>query len=175
MLDNSNVEHLWPNHRHINWETGEPDEPEGYAGPGKHTHCSAFAAAIGERLNVYMLRPPEHSQILLASAQTHWFNSPEGRGAGWFAIADLRQAQSLANQGKLVVVAYESPNLKTPGHIAIVRPSAISSDALRDRGPEVTQAGAENYLRIDARTAFAYHPGAWPEGVRYFGHDVPRR
>src|SRR5215831_2839573 len=69
VLEGMNVETLWLSHQHINWETGEPDKGEDYTGPGRSTHCSAFAAAVGKRLGIYMLRPPEHGQILLASAQ----------------------------------------------------------------------------------------------------------
>src|SRR5438445_12263218 len=75
-LRRMNVESLWLAHEHVNWETGEPDKGEDYTGPGRSTHCSAFAAAVGKRLGVYMLRPPEHGQILLANAQAAWFRSP---------------------------------------------------------------------------------------------------
>ncbi|MEJ1268216.1 hypothetical protein WDV93_17135 [Pantoea ananatis] len=47
VLDRSDVEHLWLNHHHVNWETGQPDKPDDFSGPGNHTHCSAFAAAMG--------------------------------------------------------------------------------------------------------------------------------
>jgi hypothetical protein len=67
VLDGMKVESLWLAREHVNWETGEPDKGQDYAGPGRSTHCSAFAAAVGERLGVYMLRPPEHGQILLAN------------------------------------------------------------------------------------------------------------
>ncbi len=49
VLDHADVEHLWLNHHHVNWETGKPDRPDTYSGPGNHTHCSAFAAAVGAR------------------------------------------------------------------------------------------------------------------------------
>src|SRR5689334_10321305 len=65
-LDASGVDHLWLPHVHVNWETGEPDSTR----PGRpaSTHCSAFAAAFAKQLGVYILRPPEHSPVLLASA-----------------------------------------------------------------------------------------------------------
>ena len=50
VLDSMNVEKRWLAHEHINWETGEADEPATYNGPGKSSHCSAFTAAVGERL-----------------------------------------------------------------------------------------------------------------------------
>ena len=76
-LDHSGVEHRWPAGVHIAWETGVPDgKPE--SGTGKHTHCSAFVAAEAKQLGIYILRPPEHGQILLANAQYEWLES-EGR------------------------------------------------------------------------------------------------
>jgi hypothetical protein len=67
-IDALDVEHHWPAGIHVNWQTGEPDGLSEHT-PGKHTHCSAFAAAAAKRLNIYLLRPPEHGQILLANAQ----------------------------------------------------------------------------------------------------------
>jgi len=173
VLDDSDVEHLWLNHRHVNWQTGEPDEPENYAGHGNHSHCSAFAAAIGQRLNIYMLRPPEHSQILLASAQTQWFGSASGKDAGWIAVHSAEQAQTLANRGHLVVISYESPNVHKPGHIVIIRPSLISAQTLSEQGPDIIQAGDKNYLTQNAKAAFKWHAAAWPNDIKYFAHAVP--
>jgi len=47
VIDSMHVEQLWLAHEHVNWETGEPDRAADYEGPGKATHCSAFAAAVG--------------------------------------------------------------------------------------------------------------------------------
>ena len=175
LIDSMHVERLWQAHDHIDWETGERDRPIGSPGPGRETHCSAFAAAVGERLGVYMLRPPEHSQILLASAQTVWFREPDGVSQGWKPLDGSgreRRAQTLANQGSLVVIAYESPNPDAPGHIVVVRPAAKSVAALKAEGPEVAEAGVTNFSDTVAATAFGRHPGAWPDGVRYYWHTV---
>ena len=83
VLDGMDVESLWLAHEHVNWETGAPDKGPDYDGPGRSTHCSAFAAALAKKLGVYMLRPPDHGQILLANAQTEWFRTEKGRQAGW--------------------------------------------------------------------------------------------
>jgi len=175
VLDSMNVENRWLAHQHINWKTGEPDRPETYTGSGRSSHCSAFAAAVGERLNVYMLRPPDHSQILLASAQAEWFHDKSGANSGWKAIEGPdhdRWAQELANQGNLVVIVYESPDEHKPGHIVIVRPSEKSLEALHKEGPQVAEAGMENYNSTIAATSFTHHPGAWPNGVHYYWHLV---
>jgi hypothetical protein len=172
VLDAADVEHRWLAHQHVNWETGEADRFTDTAGLGRATHCSAFAAAIGQRLGVYMLRPPQHSAKLLASAQTVWFASAEGQARGWQALADAAAAQGRANAGELVVVSYASPDPARPGHIAIVRPSLKPRGVLDAEGPQIIQAGARNSNSEAARAGFVHHPGAWPAAVRYFSHAV---
>ena len=172
VLDSMNVESLWLAHEHVNWETGEPDKGADYEGPGRSTHCSAFAAAAGKRLGVYMLRPPEHGQILLANAQAEWFRSPAGSQAGWHPVRDARDAQSLANRGNLVVVVFESPDPHRPGHVAIVRPALRPTRLLEKNGPEITQAGQKNYIKTSAKVGFLAHPGAWPGGVLFYAHSI---
>ncbi len=172
VLDGMDVEHHWLAHEHVDWQSGVADRDADYTGPGTSTHCSAFAAAVGLKLNVYMLRPPEHGQVLLASAQTRWFGTAEGATAGWRPIADMRTAQRLANEGELVVISYESPDVHRPGHIVIVRPSLKSDEALVAEGPQVVQAAARNKASYPAALSFNAHPGAWPNAVRIFAHEV---
>ncbi len=172
VLDGMNVESLWLAQEHVNWETGEPDKRADYSGPGRSTHCSAFAAAVGKRLGVYMLRPPEHGQVLLANAQAEWFRSPAGRQGGWRTAKDAHEAQSLANRGNLVVIVYESPDPHRPGHIAIVRPALRPTRLLDENGPEITQAGQKNHTKTSAKVGFLAHPGAWPAGVLYYSHAI---
>jgi len=173
VLDDSDVENLWSKHRHVNWETGVPEEPADYKGREAATHCSAFAAAMGERLDVYMLRPPYHAQELLANAQTAWFGSTSGRKVGWTSVDTPEQAQTLANMGKLVVVSYQSPDPHHAGHIGIVRASDRTEAEIRESGVLMSQSGERNYFRVSEKAAFKWHPGAWPGGVKYFAHDVP--
>jgi hypothetical protein len=172
-LDGMNVESLWLAHEHVNWETGEPDRGADYEGPGNHTHCSAFAAAAAKRLGVYLLRPPEHGQALLANAQADWLASQAAAKAGWRSVSTMQHAQRLANEGGLVLVLYPNPDKHVPGHIAIVRPSEKSPKALDENGPEIIQAGEHNHARTNVRTGFENHPGAWPRGVLYFTHVLP--
>src|SRR4051812_42367414 len=65
LLDGMKVEELWKPGIAVHWKSGKPD-PEGRQ---KATHCSAFAASTCAHLGVYLLRPPQHSQTLLANAQ----------------------------------------------------------------------------------------------------------
>ena len=77
-LDAMGVETKWIAGEHVYWESGLPTGvPE--TSPGKHTHCSAFVASAAKKLGVYILRPPEHGQKLLANAQNEWL-AEEGAG-----------------------------------------------------------------------------------------------
>lgn len=174
VLDAMDVESRWLAKEHVNWETGRVDKGPDYDGPGRSTHCSAFAAAVGKRLGIYMLRPPDHGQILLANAQAAWFHSNNGREAGWHTVPGSRDAQTLANQGNLVVIVYESPDRHKPGHIAVVRPDLRPLRLLEEKGPSITQAGQVNYTRTSAKVGFEHHVGAWPHGVRYYAHPMTR-
>ena len=144
-LDASGVDHLWLPHQHIHWETGELDNnPSGRRAP---THCSAFVAAFSKALGIYVLRPPDHSLTFLASAQMRWLTF-DGPAAGWRRLPDAAAAQRSANQGNLVVVAYENPDRHKPGHIAFVRPGLHDLARLSHEGPHVTQAGGVNAIPI---------------------------
>ena len=170
-IDALDVERHWPAGLHVNWETGQPDgRPE--SGNGKHTHCSAFVAAAAKQFGIYILRPPEHPQILLANAQYDWLQS-EGARHGWHAVDGPVEAQQLANRGDFVIAAYQNSHADKPGHIAIVRPSdRTAASVLRD-GPEVTQAGQTNYRTTTLAQGFAGHPAAWSRReVRFFAHAV---
>jgi len=170
-LDQSGVEHLWQAGIRIIWDTGEPDP----AGRPAATHCSAFVAAMAKRLSIYVLRPPEHSQVLLANAQMGWL-AEAGDGYGWHELPSYVEAQEAANHGELVLEAFENPNPRKPGHIAIVRPSLKSREMLDAQGPEETQAGSVNAISTDTADGFRHHPGAWVPGgggaIRYYAHVV---
>lgn len=96
-IDALDVEGHWPAGQHVHWETGVPDgKPEVSA--GKHTHCSAFVAAAARQFDIYILRPPEHGQILLANAQYDWL-AKQGAQHQWQPLRDGEQAQDFANRG----------------------------------------------------------------------------
>jgi len=171
VIDQLEVEQHWPAGLHVHWETGIPDgRPE--SGTGKHTHCSAFVAAAAKHAGIYILRPPDHEQLLLANAQYDWLGS-EGVAQGWKPVANGIEAQRYANQGWFVVATYRNHKDSSPGHIAIVRPSNKDVAALRAEGPQVTQAGGTNYRSVALRVGFAGHPNAWErQEVLYYAHAV---
>ena len=167
LLDDTGVDHLWMRGWHVDWQTGAQDRATP-GGPEARTHCSAFIAAIAERLGIYVLRPPQHPQNLLANAQMHWLRA-EGEQAGWRPLAGPRDAQTRANAGELVLAVWENPNPHRPGHAAIIRPSEKTDAQLDADGPQETQAGTRNYLDTNVATGFRSHP---KDQIRYFAHSI---
>ncbi|BBO32290.1 hypothetical protein [Lacipirellula parvula] len=182
-LDQLDVEHRWlRSDLRIAWRTGKPIasdlEKDQTPLAENETHCSAFAAAAADHLGVYLLHPPEHSHVLLADAQFDWILSPGGRKAGWQSVSGPLAAQKLANSGSLVVAVFKNSDPKLPGHIAVVRPNEKRVICVEACGPQITQAGFDNYRSTDLATGFDRHSGAWlPEGkgqVRFFSHPLDR-
>ncbi len=166
VLDSMKVEQHWLPGEPIDWRTGEVDP----ASRPLKGHCSAFVAAVCAARNIYILRPPEHDESLLANAQCEWLRD-EGPGRGWTRVDDDAAAQHLANEGRLVVACYMNPDGDDAGHIAIVRPSTKSRGRIRSEGPDLTQAGAHNYRRTSARRGFRLHPDAWKGSeILYYSH-----
>ena len=79
-------------------------------------------------------------------------------GAGWRPLPDPAAAQTRANQGDLVLAAFENPDPDMPGHIAIVRPSDVDATTLEAQGPFVTQAGGHNALSTPLARGFRKSP-----------------
>ncbi len=171
VIDALNVEQNWPAGKHVNWETGIPDGGREF-GHAKHTHCSVFVAAAAKRLGIYILRPPNHGQILLANAQYDWLAS-EGLKQGWQPLANGMEAQSFADQGDFVVAVYKNHHENSPGHIAIVRPGDESLAEIKADGPQVTQAGLHNYHSTSLKQGFAGHPHAFKnDEIKFYAHRV---
>ena len=82
-------------------------------------------------------------------------------------------AQKLANDGQLVVVTYKSHDAKRPGHIAVIRPSRRDDAEIISTGPEIIQAGVNNYNSTNASEGFKHHAGAFKKNeLLYFYHAV---
>ena len=170
------VEHLWLAGQKIDWATGKPDRLADR--PGK-THCSAFVAAACYRAGIFILRPPFHKQSLLANAQFEWLASAEGADTGWVRVTGKNiyeiwiNAQRLANAGTTVVATCENPNASEPGHIALIIPSTVTMDTLRESGPRVIQAGALNRVDAPLQIGFGRHIETWPEESIWFYYYKP--
>jgi hypothetical protein len=168
LLDSMKVEQRWLPGDRVDWQTGRHD-PDALPLTG---HCSAFVAAVAAACHIYVLRPPDHAERLLANSQCSWLRD-EGLRQNWKIIDDARTAQRLANQGNLVLACYRNPDRTDPGHIVVVRPSAKSRAAIDREGPDITQAGKHNYSRTSAKHGFTVHTRAWKHSqVLYYAHSV---
>jgi len=172
-LQRLDVMHHWlAGLERIDWRSGDPD-PALPPREKRGTHCSAFVASAAEQLDIYILRPPQHTASFLASAQQDWLNSEEGREQGWQALKDAHEARDRANQGQLVVASVKSPVPNKPGHIAIVIPSDWSDERLEEVGCEIMQAGRSNYLSTTLQEGFANHPGAFEtHQIQFHAHST---
>jgi hypothetical protein len=162
ILDHLDVEHHWLPKQPIHWDTGETDAGE----KPLTSHCSAFVAAAAAANHIYILRPPEHSQMFLANAQYDWLQT-KGRSYGWNLLNDPWEAQSLANRGYLVIAAFKNQQANKPGHIVIIRPSNTAYMHITDEGPQIIQAGMHNYNCTTLKTGFKYHTGSWISSQNY--------
>jgi hypothetical protein len=112
---------------------------------------------------------------LLASAQVRWLEKT-GATEGWRSLANVVEAQTAANQGDLVLEAFQSANPHKPGHIAIIRASEKSLTQLDREGADEAQAGSTNAIDTTTIAGFLEHKGAWLAGgagaMRYYAHDV---
>ena len=56
---------------------------------------------------------------------------------------------------------------------AIVRPSAKSTEAIAEEGPDIVQAGEHNYNVVSTKKGFAGHPAAWRDNeIEYYAHGL---
>lgn len=178
-LDSMQVDKKWlPTVENIDWQTGDvKNSPAHSSSAGKdkktHTHCSSFVASACERLGIYILRPPEHSTVMLSNAQYIWLleNGPE---KDWTQVYLPTEAQELANQGNMVVAAWRNTDNEKPGHIVIVRPSEKTESLVLADGPDVIQAGHRNYNSTTLREGFKNHKGAFENSeILFFSHPIP--
>jgi hypothetical protein len=171
VIDSMGVDHLWIAKEVVHWKSGKPTDQQ-VDDDKAHTHCSAFAAAVADRLNIYLLHPPEHGASYLANAQCDWLPGP-GAAQGWQPVATPEDAQAMANAGNLVVAVYKEDDPKKHGHAAVIRPAEKSRAQIEAEGPQVAQAGMENYTSAPLAVGFRHHPGAWDgRKVRFYAHAV---
>jgi hypothetical protein len=167
-LDSLQVEDYWSMDTNVNWLTGAPGPLD--SGPnqtiGAETHCSAFAAAVADLMNIYILRQPQASDLNLANHQAMWLAT---NTMGWTNVVTPVEAQHLANSGNLVVASYENPDTNVSGHIAVLRPSNRTDVSVNLLGPEECQSGSTNYNDTVMTTGF---PGQFPESILFYSHAV---
>ena len=168
LLDSTRLDVLWQKGYTVNWLTGVSLSKTS----STSTHCSAFAAAFADKLGIYFLRPPQHSQTLLANAQCDWLATDTAAQLGWKKVSTQLEAQNLADSGVLVMVGYKSPISSQSGHMAVLRPFIKSLSLLQLEGPQEAQSGDTNAFSIPVKLGFSNHPLAFPNGVIYYQHSV---
>jgi len=190
-FDGLQVDKKWlPSVAKIDWQTGElntkkdepatdPKDKNQQPAPAidkkLHTHCSSFVAATCARLGIYILRPPEHSTVLLSNAQYDWLLE-KGSEKGWNQVLLPTEAQELSNQGNLVVAVWKNPDMQKPGHIAIVRPCAKNDSQIATEGPDIIQAGIKNYVNTTLKEGFKSHKGAFENSeILFFSNEIPAK
>jgi hypothetical protein len=160
---NLDVKHLWQQNCHVDWLTGvalSKSKPDNST-DSYYTHCSAFAASVCARLNVPMIGPPSVRTEGLANLQSIWL-SENGLKNGWNNIDSVNDAQSKANEGNLVIVAYYDNLNYSNGHVAFIAPSFDINDITKIY---LCQAGkinmsceeAPEWFNFDEYTCW-YHP-----------------
>ncbi len=176
VLDAMNVERLWLPGRDVDWKTGAPREAAAAAGRPR-THSADFFVAACRRLGIDIPRPTVPSEANAANTLCDWLRA-EGLTHGWKTVKGPVEAQEGANAGAVIIATFKSADPDRDGHVAIVRPSTKSEQSVREEGPQVTQAGPENFRSASLKTGLRQFAGAWPAGVRYFAHNravAPRR
>ncbi|MFA6568503.1 MAG: hypothetical protein WCS96_09850 [Victivallales bacterium] len=185
-LDSMHVDRKWlSSAENIDWRTGdiknsppsanprEKDKKHSPTSKKTHTHCSSFVASVCENLGIYILRPPEHSAVMLSNAQYIWLLEI-GPSKNWTQVFLPTEAQELANQGNVVVAVWKNPDPENPGHIVVVRPCEKSDSLIFADGPDIIQAGKKNYNCTTLREGFKNHKGAFENSeILFFSHPVP--
>lgn len=173
LLDSLQVQNYWMEGTNVDWLTGVAGALNSnpiMMTEGTATHCSAFAGAVSYLLNVYLLRQPAASDILLANNQANWLAT---NTTGWFPVTNMAAAQHLVNTGALVVASYLNPDPSQPGHIAILRPSNRTDFSVSLLGPEECQSGDINYADTNISTGFGGSAtGQFPNEIKYYAHTV---
>lgn len=166
-LDSLRVDQYWLVGTSVNFLTGAA----GGTGPnmtiGTDSHCSAFAASAANLLGIYMLRPPQASDVNLANNQADWFATNTD---GWFLIPSALNAQHMVNTGLLAIASYKASS--GSGHIVILRPTTRTDSDINTYGPEECQSGDTNYYDTNVVNGFGEHPGAFPNNINYYGHAL---
>lgn len=162
------VEEKWQKGEIINCKTSEIIEE--YTGEHKKTgrrvnHDGCFVYAALSSLNIPKDSLPPHPEFdtgfipLLTNKQADWYET-EGNKHGWNYIKNkdrednFTQAQKLANQGYLVIAIYKNINPKRVGHTAIVIPSDKDIEKIKKDGPEIAQAGTNNFSSCSLKKGF---------------------
>jgi len=188
IINSLNVEEKWQKGTIINCKTGETllEETEKQASPKlkRLTHCSCFAYAASTALglpNKALLPHPESDEEFipaLPNKQAQWLET-EGIKNGWNYIKskdrddNFIQAQKFANQGYFIVSTYKPTNPKRAGHIAVVIPSNKDIEKIKLEGPDIAQAGINNFSSGSLKKGFKNKKNAFKDNeIKFYYYKV---
>ena len=160
------VTHRWLRGYHINWKTGLRDRDD--FEDGHRTHCNSFVNAVTDKLGIYMERPGSRYYKTNANAQYDWLITKQAKKSGWHLMEGddplkiYYTAQQYANHGMVVVAVYKNKNESKPGHIALIRPAAVTKEQIDVMGPVLIQAGGYNSDSTFLIDGFRKRIKIWP-------------
>jgi RHS repeat-associated protein len=108
--------------------------------PGKVTHCSEATCFIAKQVGAPTTGDLADKKGNFINANTQ---AQDLAKSSDYREVTPKEAQSLADQGKLVIVAWESPNPLASGHTATVRPENVPGDnpPKGSKGPLINNVG----------------------------------
>jgi hypothetical protein len=102
-----------------------------------------------------------------ANGQCAWLNK-HGKQNGWRPVSP-EEAQARANAGYPTVLAWENPDPKGSGHVAMVRPDHGPGPYDPKKGPLIAQAGTTNFEQGYAHPKLTGIPDK--SKIQYWTHD----
>lgn len=176
---NFNILMRWISVNQVNWFTGQkiysPDTVNFPVG----SHAGAFVAAVANRFDMYILRPPVNTQANLAYNQATWFQESSS-AYGWTEIIATGMeniyvlAQNAANQGNVVVSSYQNTE-NGEAHTNIILPSfSITQADLETNGPNCLNVGAINYNQQTLKICYQEFMDAFDENmIKFYQNSIP--
>jgi RHS repeat-associated protein len=122
--------------------------------PGATTHCSQATCGVAKATGAPMgpLTDAQGNPLRADQIRANLANPHSG-----YRPVSAAEAQQLANQGKLVIVA-------GPGHVSTVRPDNVPGENVPGKGPVVANVGTNNGVM---RLNYVFTKSALPE-VRFY-------
>lgn len=114
-----------------------------YGGPG-HSHCNQATCAVAKAMGAPMGPLTDADGNALSANQMAANLAASASNGGPYREVSPAEAQLLADEGKLVIGAWQNPN--GPGHVLTVRPQGVAGDLIHpdSRGVLVNDIGTND-------------------------------
>lgn len=133
------------------------ERTERYKAQGNNSFCTIYVCDATRLLCCEIPIHPNRAANLMAL----WLDGAEARNGGWRALTSVGEAQTLANQGVVVLAIQRQAGA---GHVALVRPTPANKPPLTDDA-YIAQAGALNTSLTRVSAVFGD-----PDRVKYYLH-----